>query len=78
MAVSVPDTSAVVRAGSFTPEQFADAAATLGGWLAEGKLHDENTVLEGFDQIPTAILGLFSGANTGKMLVRQAFETPKL
>ena len=78
MAVSVPDASAVVRAGSFTPEQFADAAATLGGWLAEGKLHDENTVLEGFDQIPTAILGLFSGANTGKMLVRQAVETPKL
>ena len=78
LAVPVPDTPAVVRAGSFTPEQFADAATTLGGWLAEGKLHDENTVLEGFDQIPTAILGLFSGANTGKMLVRQAVETPKL
>lgn len=45
---------------SFTPEQFGDAAKTLGAWLASGELQDQTTVMEGFDHIPTAILGLFS------------------
>ena len=60
---------------SFTPEQFGDAAQTLSGWLASGELKDQSTIMEGFDQIPNAILGLFSGANTGKMIVRAAVET---
>lgn len=47
---------------------------TLSGWLASGDLKDQSTIMEGFDQIPNAILGLFSGANTGKMLVRAAVE----
>ena len=55
---------------SFTPEQFAEAASSLSKWLASGELVDQSTVVDGFDQIPTAILGLFSGTNTGKMLVR--------
>ena len=55
---------------SFTQEQFVEAASTLSNWLATGKLVDQSTVISGFDNIPTAILGLFSGANTGKMLVR--------
>lgn len=55
---------------SFTQEQFVEAASTLGNWLATGELVDQSTVINGFDNIPTAILGLFSGANTGKMLVR--------
>ncbi len=55
---------------SFTPEQFAEANSTLGSWLSSGELVDHSTVIDGFDSIPTAILGLFSGVNTGKMLVR--------
>ncbi|MEO5809904.1 MAG: NADP-dependent oxidoreductase, partial [Sphingomicrobium sp.] len=31
---------------------------------------DRDTVVDGLDQAPDAFLGLFSGANTGKMLVR--------
>jgi len=30
----------------------------------------EETIMEGFDQIPTAFAALFVGGNTGKMLVR--------
>ena len=43
--------------------------AEVGGWLAEGKLVSEDTVVEGFDQAVEAFLGLLRGANTGKMLV---------
>jgi NADPH-dependent curcumin reductase CurA len=55
---------------SFTQEQFAEAASTLSKWLASGELVDQSTVIDHFDSIPTAILGLFAGVNTGKMLVR--------
>jgi NADPH-dependent curcumin reductase CurA len=46
--------------------------AEVGGWLREGKLVFEETVVEGFDQAVDAFLGLLRGANTGKMLVRVA------
>ncbi|MEO5810451.1 MAG: NADP-dependent oxidoreductase, partial [Sphingomicrobium sp.] len=42
----------------------------MGGWLASGQVKDRDTVVDGLDQTPDAFLGLFSGANTGKMLVR--------
>lgn len=39
-------------------------------WLDAGKLVYDETVLEGFDQLPNAFCGLYSGANTGKMMVK--------
>jgi NADPH-dependent curcumin reductase CurA len=42
----------------------------MGGWLAAGKLRREETIMDGLDAMPDAFLGLFSGGNTGKMLVR--------
>ena len=44
--------------------------AEVGGWMADGRLVFEETVVEGFDQMVDAFLGLLRGANTGKMLVR--------
>lgn len=46
--------------------------ADMKGWIKEGKLKYRETILEGIEQAPTALIGLFSGANTGKMLVRLA------
>ena len=40
------------------------------GWIAEGKLKWEETVMHGVDKAPDAFMGLFSGGNTGKMLVK--------
>jgi NADPH-dependent curcumin reductase CurA len=34
--------------------------------VKEGKLDFTQTIVEGFDQLPTALLGLFEGINTGK------------
>jgi NADPH-dependent curcumin reductase CurA len=42
----------------------------MGQWLASGAVKSRETVVEGLEQTPEAFLGLFSGANTGKMLVR--------
>ena len=42
----------------------------MGQWLAEGKVKARDTVVEGLERTPEAFLGLFSGANTGKMLVK--------
>lgn len=50
------------------PEWIGRAA----GWLADGSLHAEETVVDGIEHAPEAFLGMMRGANTGKMLVRLA------
>jgi NADPH-dependent curcumin reductase CurA len=42
----------------------------VGGWLAEGKLHYRETVVEGIENNLEAFFGLLRGENTGKMLVK--------
>ena len=54
---------------------FTTAATDLGKWLAEGKLTYEETIVEGFENIPDAFLGLFKGDNLGKQLVKVADPT---
>jgi len=44
----------------------------MSAWIREGKVTSQETVFEGIDKAPDAFLGLFSGENTGKMLVRLA------
>ncbi|MFF2157342.1 NADP-dependent oxidoreductase [Paenibacillus chitinolyticus] len=50
--------------------RFHEAGADLGQWLSEGKLKYEETIVEGFDNVPKAFLELFKGTNLGKMLVK--------
>ncbi|MFF2085168.1 NADP-dependent oxidoreductase [Nocardia sp. NPDC058176] len=49
---------------------FGDYIAKAAAWLADGTLHTAETVYTGLDQAPAAFLGVLTGANTGKMLVR--------
>jgi NADPH2:quinone reductase len=53
-------------------DQFEAGAGYLGGLLAEGRLKYDETVVDGFDQALTALHKLFTGENTGKLLVRVA------
>ena len=39
-------------------------------WMKAGKMKFHNTVLEGIENAPGALVGLFKGDNLGKMLVR--------
>lgn len=48
-------------------EQFY---ADMGKWVREGKIKWEETVETGVENAPKAFLNLFTGANTGKMLVK--------
>ncbi|MEV0342026.1 NADP-dependent oxidoreductase [Nocardia sp. NPDC050713] len=49
---------------------FGEYIAKAAAWLADGTLRTRQTVYEGLEQAPAAFLGVLSGANTGKMLVR--------
>ena len=40
------------------------------GWLKNGQMKYQETVLDGFDRIPEGLIGLFEGRNAGKMLIR--------
>lgn len=51
-------------------ERFGDALEDLTRWHAEGKLRSNETVVDGIENAAQAFIGLFSGENTGKMLVR--------
>ena len=63
-----------LRLEVFIVTDHAEAAGefyrTVGGWLAEGRLVARETVVDGLDRCVEAFLGLGTGGNTGKMLVR--------
>jgi len=50
--------------------EFPTAVATLVKLFKEGKLENRETVIDGFENLPTALTYLFEGKNTGKLLVR--------
>ncbi|MBD1373002.1 NADP-dependent oxidoreductase [Hazenella sp. IB182357] len=52
--------------------RFHEALPQMAQWVAEGKIKYKETIVEGFENMPTAFLGLFSGENIGKQLVRVA------
>jgi NADPH-dependent curcumin reductase CurA len=41
-------------------------------WIAAGKVKARETILDGIEKAPEALIGLFTGMNFGKMLVRLA------
>ncbi len=51
-------------------KRYPEFLAEVGGWLKAGRIAYQETVVEGIDRAVAAFLGLFSGDNTGKMVVR--------
>lgn len=52
--------------------RFAEARAALAQWVRSGAIRYREDILEGIDQAPGAIAGLYRGENLGKRLVRIA------
>lgn len=50
-------------------DQFPEGIKILAQWVKDDKLKFTETIEHGFENLPTALLGLFSGENTGKMIV---------
>ncbi|MBA2175073.1 NADP-dependent oxidoreductase [Halobacillus locisalis] len=51
-------------------DRFSEGFQYLSKSLQEGKLSYEETISEGFESIPDAFFGLFTGENLGKQLVK--------
>jgi NADPH-dependent curcumin reductase CurA len=50
--------------------RFPEAIAQLGQWVAEGKVKDRHTIVEGLEKAPDAVNMLFDGDNVGKLIVK--------
>ena len=50
-------------------EQFV---ADMAKWIGSGQMKFEETVMDGIEKAPAAFMGLFTGGNKGKMLVKLA------
>jgi NADPH-dependent curcumin reductase CurA len=50
--------------------EMPDFYRDMGGWIAGGHVKSRETVREGIEATPQAFLDLFTGGNTGKMLVK--------
>lgn len=53
-------------------DRFDEGRRDLMKWFSEGKLKYEETITEGFENVPKAFLNLFAGKNLGKQLVKVA------
>ena len=53
-------------------EQFL---ADMRQWIAEGKMKYQETIMQGVENAPNAMIGLLQGENSGKMLVQIGPET---
>lgn len=57
-------------------DRFPECMAQLGRWAAEGRLRWREELVEGLEQCPRALNMLFTGENTGKVVVQVAPEHP--
>ena len=50
-------------------EQFPEGLKQMAQWVKEGKLKFTETIERGFEKLPVALIGLFKGEDTGKIIV---------
>ena len=55
-------------------DRYREAQAALGQWVQEGKIQARTDVVDGLENAPQALLRLFDGSNTGKLLIRAGAE----
>jgi NADPH-dependent curcumin reductase CurA len=51
---------------------YGDFQRDMAGWLKDGKVKYQETILDGVANAPAALIGLMEGRNAGKMLVKLA------
>ncbi|QHT48326.1 NADP-dependent oxidoreductase [Bacillus sp. SB49] len=58
-------------------DRFSEGFEYLSKWVKEGKLTYEETIVDGFENLPDAFFGLFEGKNLGKLLVKVSEPSSK-
>ncbi len=53
-------------------DRYAEGMAKMAGWIEEGKLKYREDVIEGFENMPGALIRVLRGENFGKQLVKAA------
>lgn len=51
-------------------DQWEEGIAQMAKWIKEGKIKVRETIFDGFEKTPEAFIGLFTGQNFGKMIVK--------
>ena len=51
-------------------KQFAEAQKQITSWIKERKIKHNENIVEGFDNMIDALMGLFRGDNLGKQIVK--------
>jgi NADPH-dependent curcumin reductase CurA len=51
-------------------DRFPEAQLEMAGWVMEGKIHHREHIVDGLDRAGEALNLLFSGGNTGKVVVK--------
>ena len=52
--------------------RYPEAAREMAAWMAAGKLKSREDIVEGLETFPDALLKLFKGENTGKLILKVA------
>merc|ERR1719266_3134220 len=50
--------------------RWVEGIRAMAAWVISGQVQVKETVVEGFEKMPDAFMGLFTGDNTGKMVVK--------
>ena len=50
-------------------DRFEEATDQLRQWVADGRVQYQTYVVDGFENLPSALIGMFKGENLGKTLV---------
>ena len=50
--------------------RFVEGLTEMSSWLRDGKLKYREDIVDGFENLPKAFIGLFHGENTGKRIVK--------
>jgi NADPH-dependent curcumin reductase len=51
-------------------ERFSEAVEEISKWIAEGKIHSKEHIIEGIENFAPALRKLFEGKNFGKLLIK--------
>ena len=51
-------------------DRYDEFAADMSQWLAEGKIHYREDLVQGLENAPQAFMGLLEGKNFGKLVIQ--------